>query len=444
MNGLQAVVYFIQVVYTLVVMPRFVFALLAALFLSPVVFAQAAHGGVSPQPVSPVSPAGEAVPPTDPAVRPFPLIPIMETISAGEISWRPDWPVEMPPDLFAISGEARSVTVTVEFPAAADQPDPAGPGPSDSANTAESSNSADSSNTAYSSEPANRFEYLLARDGAGRLTDFPFFMDGGFSQTGVNYDERGRITGLAISAPLFWRIEFMEYDDETGLPVLARLNAGGIGAADDADSGGVWFFAVLEYRGVSASETWYDPAGTGIAVYNYRYDLRDGKRRLSSFVDFLAGESRTEEYHYDSWDNLTGIGRVSRGGVYSAVYRENRPQYWRRPLPLPPAAGDIATGDAAGLENAAASEDAVAGDPSSGEISWRFIFQWDERGLVTNLLGYPDDENAGGAWDVRYDYTLDSKGIWTERREIRMIRQGDYLFPRVGVFISRKIDHQEQ
>ena len=117
-------------------------------------------------------------------------------------------------------------------------------------------------------------------------------MDGGFSQTGVNYDERGRIAGLAISAPVFRRIEFMEYDDETGLPVLARINAGGIGAADDADSGGDWFFAALEYRGVSASETWYDPAGTGIAVYNYRYDLRDGKRRLSSFVDFLAGESR--------------------------------------------------------------------------------------------------------------------------------------------------------
>jgi hypothetical protein len=418
-------------------MPRFVFALLAALFLSPVVFAQAAPGDVSPQSASPVSPAAEAAPPPDPAAQPFPLIPILETISAGEISWRPDWPVEMPPDLFAVSGEARSLTVTVEFPAA-EEADPAGPGPSDSANAAESAD------TAYSSEPANRFEYLLARDGAGRLMDFPFFMDGGFSQIGVNYDERGRIAGLAISAPVFRRIEFMEYDDETGLPVLARLNAGGIGAADDADSGGDWFFAVLEYRGVSASETWYDPAGTGIAVYNYRYNLRDGKRRLSSFVDFLAGESRTEEYHYDSWDNLTGIGRVSRGGVYSAVYRENRPQYWRRPLPLPPAAGDTAAGDAAVSENAAASEDAAMGDPSSGEIPWRFIFQWDERGLVTNLLGYPDDENTGGAWDARYDYTLDGKGSWTERREIRMIRRGDYLFPRAGVLISRKIDHREQ
>jgi hypothetical protein len=415
-------------------MPRFVFALLAALFLSPVVFAQAAPGGVSPQSASPVSPAGEAAPPPDPAARPFPLIPILETISAGEISWRPDWPVEIPPDLFAVSGEARSVTVTVEFPAAAGQPDPAGPGPSDSANTAESSNSA------YSSEPANRFEYVLARDEAGRLTDFPSFMDGGFSQTGVNYDERGRISGLTVSAPVFWRIEFMEYDDETGLPVLARLNAvsAGTGAAADADSGGVWFFAALEYRGVSASETWYDPTGTGLAVYNYRYDLRDGKRRRSSFVDFFAGESRTEEYHYDSWGNLTGIGRVSRSGVYSAVYRENHPQYWRRPLPLPPAAEDTAAADAAVSENAA------AGDLSSGEISWRFIFQWDERGLITNLLGYPDDENAGGAWDTRYDYTLDGKGIWTERREIRMIRRGDYLFPRVGVLINRKIDHREQ
>jgi hypothetical protein len=421
--ALQAVVYFIQVVYTLIVMPRFVFALLAALFLSPLVFAQSASGGTSPQPVSPVSPAGDPVPPPDPAARPFPLIPILETISAGKISWRPDWPVEMPPDLFAVSGEARSVTVTLEFPAA-DQPDPAG---------------TDSSNKANPLEPANRFEYVLARDESGRLTDFPFFMDGGFFQTRVSYDERGRIAGLIVLAAAFWRIEFMEYDNETGLPVLARLNAGDAGAADGADSGGVWFFAVLEYRGISASETWYDPAGAGLAVYNYRYDPRSREKRLSGFVDFLAGENRTEEYHYDSWGNLTGIGRVSRGGVYSAVYRENRPQYWRRPLPLPPAAGDAA---AAG--NAAVSEYAAAGDPSSGEIPWRFIFQWDERGLVTNLLGYSDDENAGGAWDARYDYTLDGKGSWSERREIRMIRRGDYLFPRAGVLISRKIDYREQ
>ncbi|MDR1588537.1 MAG: hypothetical protein LBS57_13870, partial [Treponema sp.] len=194
-----AVVYSIQVGYTLSVMSRFVFALLAALFLSPVVFAQ----------------AGDPAPPPDPAARPFSLIPILETVSAGEISWRPDWPVEMPPDLFAVSGEARSVTVTLEFPAA-DPPDPA-----------------------YSPEPADRFEYVLARDGAGRLTDFPFFMDGGFFQTGVSYDRWGRIAGLTISAAVFWRVEFMRHDDETGLPVLARLNAGSAG--DDVDSGGAWF-----------------------------------------------------------------------------------------------------------------------------------------------------------------------------------------------------------
>jgi hypothetical protein len=425
-------------------MSRFVFAFLAALLFSPVVFAQAAPGAASPRSASPAAPAGEAAPPSDSA-RPFPLVPILETILAGEISWRPDWPVEVPPDLFAVFGEARSVTVTLEFPPAIviDQADPAGAGSSDPVNAA------DVSNPAASSESPDRFEYALVRDENGRLTDFPFFMDGGFFQTAVSYDELGRIAGLTVSAPVLWRIEFMEYDDETGLPVLARLNAGSAdhdadaGAADDAGSGGVWFFAALEYRGVSTSETWYDPAGTGLSVYKYRYDSRDGKKRLVESVDFPAGERGSVEYHYDSWGNLTGIG-----GVYSAVYRENRPQYWRRPLPLPPAADDAAVlGNAAGGNAAvegAVSGDATAEDVSSAEIPWRFIVQWDERRLVTRLLGYPEDENAGGEWDVRYTYALDGGGNWKERREIRMIRRGDYLFPQAGVFISRQIDYRER
>jgi hypothetical protein len=420
------VAYFVRVVYTLIVMSRFIFALLAAFFFSPVVFAQAASGGASPRPASSALPDGDSAPPPDSAARPFPLVPVLETILAGEISWRPDWPVEMPPDLFAVSGEAHSVTVTLEFPAA----DPL--------------DTAYSSNTANSPEPADRFEYTLARDGAGRLTDFPFFMDGGFFQIRVNYDERGRIAGLVVSAPVSWRVEFMEYDDETGLPVLARLNAGNAGPVDDTGAGGVWFFAALKYRGMSASETWYDPAGTGLVVYNYRYDPQDGKKRLSESVDFPAGEIRTGEYHYDSWGNLTGIGRVPRGGVYSAVYRENRPQYWQRPLPLPPAAENAPAEDAAALENAAVSGNAAPGNPVSGETPWRFIFQWDERGLVTSFLGYPDEGDAGGVWDARYDYTLDGRGSWIERREIRMIRLGDYLFPRAGVLVSRKIDYREQ
>jgi hypothetical protein len=400
---------------------RFVFAFLAALSFSPAVFAQAAPGAASSQSASPAAPDGEPVPSSDSA-RPFPLVPILETILAGEIFWRPDWPVETPPDLFAVYGEARSVTVTLEFPAATvtGQADMAEAGSSDTVNAVD---------VADLPEPVDKFEYALIRDGDGRLTVFPFFMDGGFFQTAVTYDEQGRIADLTVLSPVLWRIEFMKYDDETGLPVLARLNAGsGAHAVDNTGSGGVWFFATLEYGGMSVSETWYDPAGTGLSVYNYRYDSLGGKKRLVEFVDFPTGERDSAEYHYDSWGNLTGIG-----GVYSAVYRENRPQYWRRPFPLPPAADD-----------AAISGDAAAGGASSGEMPWRFIVQWDERRLVTRLLGYPEDENAGGEWDARYTYALDDGDNWTERREIRMIRQGDYLFPQTGLFVSRKIGYRER
>jgi hypothetical protein len=358
---------------------------------------------------------------------------VLEIISAGEIPWRPDWPPEMPPDLFAgdgiaVSGRPGKISVSLEFPAAPDQ-----------------------SALIDQAEPADQagsVEYTLAYDGAGRLTNFPFFVNGGFFQTQVGYDTEGgasdrRITGLVIAAPTRWQLEVLEYDDETGLPALLRLNAGSAGDADSggnaaagddaaaasADSGGSWFFVVLEYRGISVSETWYDPAGTGLAVYRYSYALHDGKKRLSSFADLSAGNSRAEAYHYDSWGNLTGIN--AEGGEYSAVYRNHRPQYWRRPFPAPPTA-----------ENAGAQADTAAGD-AAREIPWRFIIQWDESGLITRLLGYPEDESAGGELDARYRYTPDDNGSWKERRETRMIRRGDYLFPQAGVFIRRRIEYPD-
>jgi hypothetical protein len=411
-------------------MLRFVFAFLAAPLFPSIIFAQTA-----PAAVSPAAQAGTAALPSD-STRPFPLVPILETILAGEISWRPDWPVEVPPDLFTISGEARSITVTLEFPAGVvtEQTDPSGADYSDTVNPADLP------------EPADKFEYALIRDGDGRLTDFPFFMDRGFSQTRVSYDNRGRIAGLTVSAPVLWRIEFMEYHAETGLPILARLNAGSAApsadASDAAGSGGAWFFAALEYGDISISETWYNPAGTGLSVYQYRYDFPDGKKRFAESVDFPAGERKSAEYHYDSWGNLTGIG-----GVYSAVYRENRPQYWQRPLPLPPAVDDAAVSENTARGNAAAENvvlrDAAGEGAPLGDIPWRLTFQWDEQHLVTRLQGYSEDENAGGKWDTRYTYTLDNGGNWKERREIRMIRQGDHLFPQAGLFVSRKIDYRE-
>ncbi|MDR1128763.1 MAG: hypothetical protein LBL20_05570, partial [Treponema sp.] len=122
-------------------MYRFIFALLAVFFFSLRVFAQSGplvSGGDSPRPDPPDPPAGASAPAPDLPAGPFPFMLIPETISAGEILWRPDWPVEMPPDIFAVSGQARSVTVTLEFPGAAGRPEPAGadsevsPNPADS------------------------------------------------------------------------------------------------------------------------------------------------------------------------------------------------------------------------------------------------------------------------------------------------------------------------
>ncbi|MDR0451800.1 MAG: hypothetical protein LBH15_02005, partial [Treponema sp.] len=307
-------------------MHRLVFALLASVLLCAGGFAQpgppAFSGGEPPRPDFPDSPGGASVRRPDLPAGPFPLLPVLETALVGEVLWRPDWPVEIPPDIFAVSGQARSVTVALEFPGAGGREGSAG------ADTAAPPDAAVSSDRAGPPDAAGRAEFALAYDEAGRLTDFPFFENGGFFQTRADYDDLGRISGLAVSAPGSRQFEFLEYDRETGRPSLLRINAGSAAEnAGGADSGGSWFFVVLEYRGLSASETWYDSAGAGLAFYSYRYALQAGKKRLAESAGFSGGESRAAEYYYDSWGNLTGIG-----GAYSAVYRGSRPQYWRRPL----------------------------------------------------------------------------------------------------------------
>jgi hypothetical protein len=89
-------------------------------------------------------------------------------------------------------------------------------------------------------------------------------------------------------------------------------------------------------------------------------------------------------------------------------------------------------------------------------------FQWDERNLLISVKGNWDstnqnfentiiddqsedssnsNENKMIIAEKRYEYSFDDQGNWTERREIIMIREGDYLFPSEGKTIHRTITY---
>jgi hypothetical protein len=337
----------------------------------------------------------------------FPLLAILETSRRGVLEWQPDWPLDIPPDAFSPSGEALSIVL----------------------HTAEG-------------------DYTLRQGAPGRLAEFPFPFE---DEAGLRRLYQVALTegeGFTVTRPPLgpespppsaappppdeapgegplWIVEFLEQDGgEYPLPLLCRVRGG---------TGG-WFFAALEYRGLRASETWFDAGGAALGIFNYTWvELEPGAPRLSlqSWTPFAApfppeGPEETPapevpgerppavvRRFYDSYGSVSGL--KTPAAEYRAQYRHGRPRYWTRPVPPEDAAG-------AGLSEGAAF----------------FSLQWDERGLLARLSGSGGD---GFTQDSRYTYTLDGRGNWTERRETVLIRRSGYLVPAAEVRLGRSISY---
>jgi hypothetical protein len=311
----------------------------------------------------------------------FPISPLVEAYRSGGISWRPDWPPEVPADAFLVSGDWSVITLS----------------------------------------SASR-TYTLSRNGGGRLSSFPFFADGKFVQVHTRFDPQGGLSGFTVEEhaegefsgdaedaarnessgdnrdapagtgtspePSSWEIDFLAFDGP--LPLSARINMGG-----------VYAFAVFRHTDALVIETWYDGNGAALAVFSFTFQQEEGKRRLVRAEQRSdAGEFFTE-YHYDSLGNISGI--YSPLGTWSAQYvRRFFPRYV-----------EIAPG---------------------AESGGRLTLQWDERGLLVRLTG-------GEELDMRYEYSLDERGNWKERRELSMVRRFGYILPASETVLSREIEY---
>ena len=122
----------------------------------------------SPAPV-PAASAGEAVPGTVSGGGAFfPLSPLIEAALSGSLLWHPDWPLAIPPDSFEPARQP-GVSVTLTLEAVQETGDPVST------------------------------EFWYSRDSGGRLTGFPYFINGVFCQAQAFFDPQdGVLRGMRV------------------------------------------------------------------------------------------------------------------------------------------------------------------------------------------------------------------------------------------------------
>jgi hypothetical protein len=223
----------------------------------------------------------DPVPGDDPAQDeaagiPFIVAPILETISAGNVLWRPDWPQEIPPDAFTLNhGRASLIRIN-----------------------------------------AGGVEYGIRRDGEGRLTEFPH-PRGGLAAVKVRYGPEGEISGIdaipAESGQSPWAVFFPRDFFVPGMESLVR-----------AGRDGVDLFAVVEETGSGVCETWYNAEGRALA-YAVTSVQDYGGRRIRSVEIRDASGVHGETCHFESGGR---VSLVERGSVRAAAVYGRQPLYW--------------------------------------------------------------------------------------------------------------------
>jgi hypothetical protein len=352
-----------------------------------------AQTGPEGEPSAPVENAGETLS-AAPGPAVFPLVPLLEAAFSGELRWRPDWPADIPPDGFSLSGEQ---------PAALGRP-----------LSLTLSNGADT--------------YRFRRDGAGRLREFPFFSRDTAAQVQAAYGLFGEMVSMSVSsaepgadgeAAAAWDCvfppDFFLYD--AGSP-------GGVLLPVRVSRKNTVFFVFLLESPAFLSETWYDGEGNPLAYFKAPIRRENGSWRIQALHTWDAEGQRSDEYFFDSGGNISEIR--SPAGIFSALYAGSRPRYWER----------RSAGDGEGET-----------EPPS-----RFALQWDEQELLLGIrpeTGVEEEappadlavsaDAAGPPVEFRYEYTWDAAGNWIKRQDIAMLSYFGVLAPRPGREWSRQI-----
>jgi len=304
----------------------------------------------------------------------FPLALVLEWAEYAAGWWKPDWPLEMPPDAFKVPlGEISACEINCDD-----------------------------------------FSLAYKIDEEGRVEEFPVMLNGEIAQAALVYSGQN-VQEIAVTFPSGdnpWKLEFLEYRNSS--PYLVRAYCAG----SEGDEG-LWYFVYFSWGVSEILESWYDETGKALGAYGYSLAEVGRKYRIRAVKDYSApSPDNSTEFFYDSRGLVTGTSGPA--GFFNVLYfREDSPRYWeRRPTPIE--------------ENDSGDDNLI--------VSGNFTFQWDETGLLRRLSG--EDEN-GLLLDCRYEYTLDERGNWIERRETRMIRDLGLLVPAAGTTFTRVLEYKK-
>jgi len=231
----------------------------------------------------------------------FFLIPILETIFSGDVTWRPDWPDHIPPDAFLVNYENRLPPVI------------------------ELSNGTET--------------YTVRRNNEGRLLEFPFFFENGYAKVQVVYAVSGALRSMNVTLKNNTSGEDDDQDqqDQTektlniSFPVdffpYSDLSLGGSFLPVTVNSDDSSFFVFIFESPVFLAETWYDQDGNMLAYCSASVNVEDGKWRIWSLQINDADGTRFTDYFFDSYGNITEINIEDR--AFSAFFRDKRPTFWQ-------------------------------------------------------------------------------------------------------------------
>lgn len=254
--------------------------------------------------------------------------------------------------------------------------------------------------------------WRVTRNRGELFVDLPFLFQGKFVQIQRVLGESGKIQELIIDdVDRPWNIEFLDGDDPALL--IMRITQG-----EEV------FFGAIQSALTGSMETWYDPDGNPLAVVTYLFSRTSGDLEILKIQNqYTGGEIQIEQYQ-NSFGNISEIS--SPQGRFSAGYtKDGRPRYWERWV-LQPMPADV-DGE----------------EPVLSEFHQLYAFQWDEGGFLVRITGTPGPGEKDPV-DFRYDYTLDERGNWIERREIRMIPRFGVLVPSPGSRIIRTIEYETE
>lgn len=247
----------------------------------------------------------------------------------------------------------------------------------------------------------------------GSLVEFPVCLQGSFAQVQRIVRASKKIKSLTIKRDIAWNLEVIKNEDPYRF--VARLTGGE-----------QVYFLVFQSDHTGISETWYDPEGNAVGFFMSRSRYAGEDPRIGSLVSYTGGDATSEWYEYDSFGNVSEI--VAAQGRFSALYyqknyQKSYPRYWERQVlegPSPSSAGE---------------------EPLITEGIQNYTLQWDEKGFLVGMLE-ESARNPETAVASRYEYTLDRRGNWTERQEIRMVRRSGVLIPGPGLTIKRLITYE--